>query len=302
MMALHNLLQMECRTGWRLWGLWSLALLMLVVLGIVQAFTEAEFALASAALLPVLAISWFCGRTPGLMIASLATVLCLTVDYASGQHLYAAWVPWANAAIRLLVYGLIAQVAAHLRVQFDRERERAIRDPLTGLRNRRGFIEAGQRETERSRKGQHSMGVIFLDLDHFKQLNDTQGHRTGDRALQETARVLVAHLRSTDCVARLSSDEFAILLPAVSWEIALQTAFKATDALRPLLAHFPPVSTSLGLAWFASVDRPFPAMLEAAEELLYQAKKLGSGSVRAQRFDGTQPADPPGRSGTCHAE
>jgi len=284
-MTFHDLLYHECGTGWQRWSLWCVCIMALTVLGIIQTITEANFALASAALLPVLTIAWFCGRTPGLIAACLAAVLWLIVDIALGQHLYALWVPVANAATRLLAYGLIALLAAQLRFLSDRERERTIRDPLTGLRNRRAFIEEGQREAQRSRRNRHSMAVIFLDLDHFKQLNDTQGHGTGDLALQETAKVLLSHLRSIDCVARLGRDEFAILLPAVGWDVALQTAFKVAAVLRARLARFPPVTASLGQAWFCVADRPFPAMLRAAEELLYQAKKTGSDTVRSQRFD-----------------
>jgi len=298
-MAFGNLFLYECRTGWRLWGLWAVCLIVFMVFGLIQAATQANFALASAALLPVLAMAWFGGRTPGLIAAGLAAALWLGVDFTMGQHLYAPWVPWANAATRLFVYALVALLAAEFRFQFDRERERVLQDHLTGLRNRRAFIADGQRETQRAQRHGLPLGVIFLDLDHFKQLNETQGHHRGDRALQETAQTLRDTLRATDCIARLSGDEFAILLPDRGWALALETALKLDTALRARLTGFPPVTASLGLAWFCVADRTFPVMLRAAEELLYQAKKTGSGTVRSRRFDPLPPAAPSGGVRSC---
>ena len=85
---------------------------------------------------------------------------------------------------------------------------------LTGLQNRRAFLDVGESETERSKRYARSLSVVSLDLDNFKQLNDTKGHDVGYVALRVTAKALLGTLRASDRVARLGGDEFAILLPA----------------------------------------------------------------------------------------
>ncbi len=193
-------------------------------------------------------------------------------------------VPWGNFAARLIVYNLVAQLVGQVRSQFDCEREYANHDILTGLNNRRHFFDEGCREVQRSRRHPNPLAVILLDLDNFKELNDSQGHDIGDKALQATAQAMLGSVRSSDCVARLGGDEFAILLLEVDYPDAVAVADKVLTAVEERLSSFPPVTASLGVAWFSLSDQPFPAILKAADELMYEAKKSGKGALRSRRF------------------
>ncbi|MDH5264171.1 MAG: GGDEF domain-containing protein [Betaproteobacteria bacterium] len=292
-----DLFFVDFRSGWRKAALWSASLGAIILLGAIRSATDAEYAFASLALLPILALAWFLGLVPGLAAAILAATTWIVADFASDRQFSSTWVPWANGATRLLTYGLVGVLAAQMRSHLDREHENANHDPLTGLRNRRGFLEKGQDEVERSKRYSRPMAVIFVDLDNFKKLNDTRGHGTGDRALRATAQALRAGVRSTDHLARLGGDEFAILLAEIDHGEAMGVARMISTALDERLAGFAPVTASLGVAWFATADRPFPEMLKAADELMYEAKGAGDGALRSRRFDGAAGS---GRSPASH--
>ena len=206
--------------GWQHWVAWIFCLAILWLLGHLRMATAAEFTFASLAMFPVLFIAWVSGKYSGLLIALLAAAMWLIGDITSAEHFSADWIPWVNALVRLMNYALIALLAATLRQHYDKEHAYASLDPLTGIANRRSFFEIGEREVERARRYQHALAVIFLDLDHFKQLNDTRGHKAGDAALLATARALQNTLRTSDHIARIGGDEFAVLLPEISYAAA----------------------------------------------------------------------------------
>jgi diguanylate cyclase (GGDEF)-like protein len=271
--------------GWRLWAAWSVCILAVILLGTFRRETDADFTLASLVLFPVLFISWMGGVGQGLVMSMLAVMAWAIGDFSLDRRFSASWIPWANAVTHILTYSLVAILSAQVKQQFEKERAYATRDVLTGLKNRRAFLGAGATEVERSKRYKHSLAVIFLDLDNFKQLNDSLGHDAGDAALQACASALLETLRHSDRVARLGGDEFAVLLPEIGYDDAVEAGHKISVALSNALCGFPPVTGSIGVAWFETVDRPFPSMLKAADELMYAVKASGKGSFRAQRFD-----------------
>lgn len=183
-------------TGWRRWAAWSICVSAIFLLGELRTVTDADFTFASLAILPVLVIAWIGGKRNGLLVAFLAAAMWTMADMVSERQFSTQWIQWTNAVTRLITYSLVALLAAQVRLQFEREHEHATRDVLTGLTNRRAFLEEGAAEVERSKRYAHPLAVIFLDLDDFKQLNDTKGHDAGDAALRATARALLGALRS----------------------------------------------------------------------------------------------------------
>ena len=271
-------------TGWRQWAAWGLCFSLIVLLGLIRALTNAELAFASLALLPVVGMSWLGGRRSGYAMTLLATVMWIVADLASGHQFDPAWIPWLNAVIRLVTYGLVVLFVAQVRSQFDREREHATRDALTGLHNRRAFVAAGSSEVERARRYKRHLAIIFLDLDNFKNLNDTKGHHVGDAALQATAGGLVSATRANDFVARLGGDEFAVLLPEIGFDSAVSVGQKIFAEVNHALDEFAPTRASIGVAWFEEVERAFPAMRQAADELMYEVKAGGKNNILSRRF------------------
>jgi diguanylate cyclase (GGDEF)-like protein/PAS domain S-box-containing protein len=153
-------------------------------------------------------------------------------------------------------------------------------DPLTGLLNRRGITEALDEQAKRWRQGEAQGAVLFLDMDHFKQINDTLGHDVGDELLKAFAERLRAVVRSSDKLARLGGDEFVIMISAPdAEEAAKRVAQNLLDLARqpvPLGGREIKISTSIGIAVVKpSGTATYVEILKEADYALYEAKAAG---------------------------
>lgn len=158
--------------------------------------------------------------------------------------------------------------------------EEALTDTLTGLRNRRALFAA----LERACAGGRPFGVMHMDLDHFKAVNDSLGHAAGDHVLREVAQILLAETRAADTVARIGGDEFVILLPEIEGPGGMQAiGQRIVDRVaRPFDFEGRPcrIGASLGLSFSGLFDDPDPdALLEDADKALYGAKRQGRGQI-----------------------
>ena len=159
-------------------------------------------------------------------------------------------------------------------------REQSIRDPLTGLFNRRYLEETLEREFNRAVRLQRSVGVIMLDLDHFKRFNDTHGHEAGDVLLRKLGTFLKQHLRGGDIACRYGGEEFALVLPEVSLENVRLRAEELREGIKHLnVEHngkmLAALSMSLGIAMFPEHGATSQRVLNAADGALYEAKHKG---------------------------
>lgn len=157
-------------------------------------------------------------------------------------------------------------------------------DPLTGLANRYKFDESLASALARSRRSGSSVGVLFLDLDRFKDINDTMGHHAGDQLLTAVAERLVDNLRAGDLVARLGGDEFAVLieLPAAPTDLG-RVAEKIVEKLRPPIRvgdTSVAVSCSVGIAVAPYAGETSEAVMKAADVAMYRAKAKGRDTYR----------------------
>ncbi|MDX1435749.1 MAG: diguanylate cyclase [Anaerolineales bacterium] len=159
----------------------------------------------------------------------------------------------------------------------------AITDELTGLYNRRQFFELGRREFDRAMRYNRPLSAIMLDLDHFKQINDTHGHAIGDQVLRVVARRCKKEVRDIDILGRYGGEEFAILLP----ETHLDFGQVVAERLRKQMSNFPIITdrqtlqatVSLGVAQASSQTSSIEALLEQADAAMYHAKQSGRDRV-----------------------
>lgn len=186
--------------------------------------------------------------------------------------------------------GLAQNFADRISLAMDNFRLRAkllqqsIRDPLTGLFNRRYMEETLERELARAERNGAPLGAIMLDIDKFKDFNDSFGHEAGDEMLKAIGAFLPAHVRKEDVVCRYGGEEFTIILPGASLEASVERARKLCEDVRPLRVEhnrvaLGPISLSLGVAAFPVHGSTGMAVVQAADMALLRAKKEGRDRV-----------------------
>ncbi|HEX7168274.1 MAG TPA: sensor domain-containing diguanylate cyclase [Acidimicrobiales bacterium] len=154
----------------------------------------------------------------------------------------------------------------------------AATDALTRVANRRTFEETLERELSRAARAGTSVALVMVDVDHFKRLNDTHGHRTGDEVLRAVAGAIVAHTRDYDLVARYGGEEFAVVLPGCDSDAAAGLAERMREAIESLDSG-PSVTASLGVAVGGGLGTDGEALVRAADAALYEAKRQGRNRV-----------------------
>ncbi len=178
--------------------------------------------------------------------------------------------------------GILRTLARQVMVQLELTLE-AMRDPLTGLYNRRQMEEGLHREILRARRIDSSVGVMAIDVDNFKRINDTLGHEAGDAALQGISAQLALGVREEDIACRAGGEEFVIILPGASEEALRQRAEAVRryieDSRIPAGGNDLKATVSIGLASFPSHGETNTAILLAADAGLYRAKAEGRNRV-----------------------
>jgi diguanylate cyclase (GGDEF)-like protein len=163
-------------------------------------------------------------------------------------------------------------------------RVQSTRDPLTGLYNRRYMEESLERELRRAVRNQRTLGIILIDLDRFKQFNDTFGHAAGDALLRALGNLLQTCIRGEDIACRYGGEEFLLILPEASLEVTRQRAERLREEVKRMVIgyHDQPlgaVTLSLGVALFPDHGSTVEVLLQVADTALYQAKTNGRDQV-----------------------
>jgi diguanylate cyclase (GGDEF)-like protein len=201
-----------------------------------------------------------------IVVAAAATAVLIRVP---------AEAPAVGLAI--LVPGASAVVLIGLRERLERERDVmrdfALRDPLTGIANRRSLQMRAEYEIARHTRGRSSFAVVMLDLDGFKRLNDRFGHAAGDDLLRDVALALKRSLRAPDTVARFGGDEFCVLAPETDELGTDRLAMRIADAVNGLSAGPNDLRATLGIAVFPDDGQTVTELLDTADQRLIASKR-----------------------------
>ncbi len=194
--------------------------------------------------------------------------------------------PWGVASAGIFASIVLFFLTLALVAAWNRAHHLSMRDPLTGLYNRRYLEETMGRELPRARRMGESVGVIVLDIDHFKNLNDTFGHDAGDFVLERTGELLRAATRNSDIACRFGGEEFAVILPGATLLVARNRAEAIRAALETLKIEFEgkslgPLTVSAGVAAMPPHGQDWSHTLQQADRALYTAKQAGRNKVVA---------------------
>ncbi len=229
---------------------------------------------------------------PGQMVRRDGTVIDISI---SSHALY------DHAGNFAGVEGIYRDVTQ--RKNLERELQRlATTDMLTGMANRRAFLEAAESAYARSRANGEPLTLMMLDLDHFKSINDRFGHLEGDRALVAFSQAVKSHLRTTDTVGRLGGEEFGVLLPQTALAEGMEVAARIMAGIQALelacdTGQLYRITTSVGMGAYCQSDRNLRDVLDRADQALYQAKRLGRNQIAVLEGDGDKARGTPSTPG-----
>ncbi len=193
------------------------------------------------------------------------------------------WYTEARKQLAQTVADSLALAISNLKLR-ESLRQQSIRDPLTGMFNRRYLEESLDREVARAVRAGHPLGVMMVDIDHFKRFNDLFGHDAGDAVLRELGVFFRSHIREADIACRFGGEEFALIMPDASLEITRQRAEKIREEVKQLhVKHrgrlLGSITLSLGVAEIPSHGSTGEVLIQIADAALYRAKKAGRDRV-----------------------
>ncbi|MBL8795341.1 MAG: GGDEF domain-containing protein [Planctomycetia bacterium] len=253
-------------------------------IGYLDYSTGEALSFAAVYLIPIGFGAWYGNTRAGLILAAASTVAGTTVSLGDPgmAPVIAGW----NALMRCIFFVITSTLLSRLRDELRSAQRLANTDPLTGAANRRRFYETVQQELRRAARHPRPLTLAYLDLDHFKEINDLLGHAVGDQLLHHVVRIVQEHIRGTDLVARLGGDEFAIFLPETDAEGAQALLPRLHELLlQAMIDRNWPVTFSIGVVTFDRPPASVDTVIQRADALMYQVKRAGKNQVRYEQAD-----------------
>ena len=264
----------------------ALALASVLLISIPDALFGYEISLSVFYLCPVGIATWYAGRTSGVAIALISTLSSLAEYFTAAPVFTSPAIMAWNGLLHLGFMLIVAYLLDSLRSHVEIVQELARSDPLTGIFNRRAFLEHLQYRLDLAARDAKSIALAYIDLDDFKRLNDDGGHAEGDRVLRRVASTLRESIRRSDVVARLGGDEFIVLINGADRTGVESLIAKVREALlRALDDEQVSVTCSVGCMRFPAPPPDADAAIRAADALMYKVKKQGKNAVAFGVFE-----------------
>jgi diguanylate cyclase (GGDEF)-like protein len=257
------------------WVLGIEAAAMLGAVAIADWATGTDLSFSILYLVPIVFLGWFVHRAAALTFALLGAVLWVVSDTLAGARYVNVLVPAWNSSVRLIFFAVTVLLVEQVRNAHERESALARTDSLTGIPNGRRFDERAELALATLRRTGRPVTLAYIDLDHFKTVNDTSGHTEGDRVLRLVAHAIDGRLRDTDMVARMGGDEFIVLLDDTGSDAAAAVLGDIREAIAVQLGVGHPVTETIGAVTFAQAPESVDRMVRLADDLMYRGKHDG---------------------------
>ena len=266
-------------------GILILCMLITLLVGYLHTLTGLAYDFHVFFILPVLVVSWFNGKRFGYGVAVLAVLEWLIADRSLLGDKANVLPLIFNTTMRLAIFLYGAWLIGEMRRVLLRESRMAREDALTQLPNRCEFHERGLQAFAQAQRQGASFTAVFIDLDRFKEVNDTLGHDIGDALLTVVARIIREQVRISDVPGRLGGDEFALLLPNMNAQAASDYVEKLRNRLLATMREKGwPVTFSIGVASYKVAPQDFDLLIKQADTLMYEVKHSGRDHVLQQEF------------------
>ena len=257
----------------------AFCILLIILLGLIDVITGYEVSFSIFYLLPVMIVSWYSQKYYAVILSILSALTWLMADLHAG-HIYSHFmIPMWNGIMRLGFFLIVSFALLTIRNLLEKERSFARVDFLTGVMNSRAFSEMAKTEIDRTNRFKRPLTIAYVDIDNFKEINDTFGHNIGDKLLQSMARTIKENIRTIDIIARLGGDEFAILFPETNERNAKAAISKVQKHLLNVAQENNwAITFSIGaITCYSSCE--LDELIKEADDLMYSAKASGKNRV-----------------------
>jgi diguanylate cyclase (GGDEF)-like protein len=246
----------------------------------VDVATGIDVRVVSLYFVPLALAGWQLGRRAAALASLLAVTVWMAAQYFNGAHRWSAWIWGANFVTQTLAFLTVSLLVALLAERLEAEASLGRRDELTGMPNRRALLEEAAVVLPLCRRHGNAVSLAFLDLDNFKQVNDSLGHERGDDVLRAFAAVLTSTPRASDVAARVGGDEFVLLMPHTrrAEALALVQRIRSRFAADARVAQTG-VTVSAGLLTEDPATSTIDELLRQADAALYDGKLSGKNRV-----------------------
>jgi diguanylate cyclase (GGDEF)-like protein len=233
-------------------------------------------------LIPVGIAAWFVGIRSGIAVSVVSAVSCYMADIIFNKlKIENPVIPIWNSAAGLVFFLLLAFLLYALRRELGIHKQLSMEDFLTKASNSRAFYNYARIEIARIQRDKKPLTIVYMDLDNFKQINDTLGHNVGDEVLVAFVNVIRKNIRATDAVSRLGGDEFAMLLPEMGSAYVEQFIKKLRDIIdAEMHAKGWNITFSAGVLTCIKPPASVNEMIKSADDAMYEVKKHGKNSVK----------------------